>query len=353
MKAAIFTSVPYMGPAPRGTWPVAGAGFSAEVAARSVELSLDQFELADQLGFDWVTLAEHHFAPMSLTPNPMVMAGALTQRVKRARIALLGANIPIQNPVRVAEEFAMLDTMTGGRVIAGMLRGTPNEFVTYGTNPGETRALYEEGVEIVLKAWDEPEPFGWQGEHYQYRVISVWPQPLQAPRPPVYLSINSPESGAFAARMKVGGGVSYAPTNIAAKLYQNYRDQAAQAGWQPEREQYLYRCFIHVADTDAQADRDIDEVYWGRAGGLFNVSQRVSEALAAAEGKKMMPNLGRMRPIFCGSPDTVAQQMAEFVEQTGAGSFDLTFQGPGLPHETLMHSLDLFGTRVIPQIRDL
>ena len=93
MKAAIFTSVPYLGPAPRGMWPVASQAFSAEVAERSMDASLEQFELADQLGFDWVTLAEHHFAPMSLTPNPMVMAGALTQRVKRAKIALLGANI--------------------------------------------------------------------------------------------------------------------------------------------------------------------------------------------------------------------------------------------------------------------
>src|SRR5579859_5562878 len=84
-----------MGPAPRGMWPVPSESFSAEVAERSMDTSLAQFELADQLGFDWVTLAEHHFAPMSLTPNPMVMAGALTQRVKRAKIALLGANIPI------------------------------------------------------------------------------------------------------------------------------------------------------------------------------------------------------------------------------------------------------------------
>jgi alkanesulfonate monooxygenase SsuD/methylene tetrahydromethanopterin reductase-like flavin-dependent oxidoreductase (luciferase family) len=107
-------------------WPVPSESFSAEIAERSMESSLEQFELADQLGFDWVTLAEHHFAPMSLTPNPMVMAGALTQRVKRAKIALLGANIPILNPVRVAEEFAMLDALTGGRVIAGMLRHPTN-----------------------------------------------------------------------------------------------------------------------------------------------------------------------------------------------------------------------------------
>src|SRR5205814_998603 len=110
-----------MGPAQEGVWPVPAQAYSAELAQLSMEASLEQFQLADELGFDWVTVAEHHYAPFSLTPNPMVLAGALTQRVRRAKIALLGSNIPIQNPVRVAEEFAMLDVMTGGRVIAGML----------------------------------------------------------------------------------------------------------------------------------------------------------------------------------------------------------------------------------------
>src|SRR3954463_14492363 len=118
MKAAIFSSVPYQGPAPRGTWPVPAGGVSSGVAERSMATCLEQFQLADELGFDWVTVAEHHYAPMSMTPNPMVMAGALTQRVKRAKIALLGSSVPILNPVRVAEELAMLDVMTGGRIVA-------------------------------------------------------------------------------------------------------------------------------------------------------------------------------------------------------------------------------------------
>src|SRR5918911_5255895 len=146
VKAALFSRVPYLGSAPRGVWPVPADGYSSELAEQSMELGLEQFKLADELGFDWVTVAEHHYAPFSMTPNPMVMAGALTQCVKRAGIALLGANIPILNPVRVAEEVAMLDVMIGGRLIAGMLRGTPNEYVTYGTNPAETRDRFEEAL---------------------------------------------------------------------------------------------------------------------------------------------------------------------------------------------------------------
>src|ERR671922_1814714 len=216
-----------MGPAPRGTWPVPTDGFSPEVAQQSMAASLEQFELADQLGFDWVTVAEHHFAPMSLTPNPMVMAGAMTQRVKNARIALLGANIPILNPVRVAEEFAMLDVLTGGRVVAGMLRGTSNEYVTYGTNPAETRERFEEALQLIVRAWTEPQPFGWLGRYYEYRSISIWPRPVQQPHPPIYMSGSSPESGELAARHRLSLGFAFTTVPLAAKAARYYREQAA------------------------------------------------------------------------------------------------------------------------------
>src|SRR2546428_11573201 len=165
MKAALFSLVPYAGPAGQGVWPVPAQPYSAEVAQRSMQAILGQFELADQVGFDWVTVAEHHFAPMSLTPNPMVMAGALTQRVKRAKIALMGANIPILNPVRVAEEFAMLDTLTGGRGGAGMLRRPPHEDVTYNVNPAESPERLPGALEPIVKTRTQPLPLRWHGRY--------------------------------------------------------------------------------------------------------------------------------------------------------------------------------------------
>ena len=173
MKATLFSRVPYMGPAPGGVWPVPPAAFSPEDAEQSMDAAFDQFELADELGFDWITLAEHHYAPLSLTPNPMVMAGAVSQRVRRAKIALLGANLPSLNPVRVAEEFAMVDVLTGGRLVAGMLRGTATEYVTYGTNPAESRERFEEALQLILRAWTEPQPFGWLGRFYEYRTVAI------------------------------------------------------------------------------------------------------------------------------------------------------------------------------------
>src|SRR2546423_15104310 len=105
MKAAVFSIVPYQRRHENRSWPVQAGDYSAEVAQASMSAALEQFDLADQLGFDWVTVAEHHYSPASLTPNPMVMAAAVAQRVKRARIALLGASMPIHNPVPIAQEF--------------------------------------------------------------------------------------------------------------------------------------------------------------------------------------------------------------------------------------------------------
>src|SRR5262249_57579261 len=128
--------------------------------------------MADELGFDWVTVAEHHYAPMSLTPNPMVMAGAVAQRVRRAQIAVLGPTIPILNPVRVAEEFAMLDNLTGGRVVAGMLRGTSNEYVTYNVNPSESQDRFAEALQLIVPPCTQPHPFASHAPYSHYPTIS-------------------------------------------------------------------------------------------------------------------------------------------------------------------------------------
>ena len=131
---------------------------------------------------------------MSLTPNPMVMAGALCQVVRKAKIAVLGPTIPILNPIRVAEEFAMIDVMSNGRLIAGMMRGTGNEYVTYNINPSESRERFAEALHLIRRCWTEKEPFGWEGKYYHYRTISIWPRPVQTPHPPMFMSDVEPRS---------------------------------------------------------------------------------------------------------------------------------------------------------------
>src|SRR5262252_8782751 len=247
MKAALFCAARYMGAAPHDIWPLSGEYYSSDAAIRSMQTTFDQFRCADEFGFDWVTVAEHHYSGFSLTPNPMIFAGALSQVVRRAKIAVLGPTLPILNPVRVAEEFAMLDTMTGGRIIAGMMRGTPNEYVTYNINPSESRARFAEAIALIRRAWTEPEPFGWQGRYYQYRTVAVWPRVVQSPYPALYMSGSSPESGAMAARNRIGLGLAFTTVPLASQAAKFYREEAGRLDWAPSTDQVLYRMGFHVA----------------------------------------------------------------------------------------------------------
>ena len=367
MQAALFNIVPYVGEAERGTWPASARTYSAEVAGRSMEMALEQYELADQLGYDWVTLAEHHFAPLSLTPNPMVMAGAVTQRVRRARIALLGATIPILNPVRVAEEFAMLDTLTGGRVVAGMLRGTANEYVTYDVNPAESWSRFEEAMALIVRAWTEPQPFGWQGRHYRFRSVSIWPRPVQQPHPPIYMSASSPEAGEFAARQRVRIGFAFTTLSLARTAARHYRDCAAANGWEPAPDHVLYRVTAHVAESDEQALEELRASGADRPQRGFSSANRgVDDAAAGAGyyGRDAETQRGRIdaqrRPmleriengqLLAGSPDTVLAQARRIGEEIGAGILELVFAPVG--RERALRAIELFGENVLPRLREL
>src|SRR4029079_13846103 len=124
-----------------------------KVAHESFQRWLGYAEMADELGFDWVSVSEHHYSPLILVPSTGPLAGALTQIVRRARIALLGPLVSINNPVRVAEEIAMLDQLSGGRLIVLLLRGTPSEFKTYEpVDAALTQAKAQAATHLVRKA---------------------------------------------------------------------------------------------------------------------------------------------------------------------------------------------------------
>src|SRR5277367_3859210 len=115
MKLSLLAAASYEGRVASRAWPTPPSACDPEIARRSLTDNLELARRADEAGFDWVSVSEHHFGPIMLTPNPLVWAGALTQVVRRANIALLGPVLPLNNPVRVAEEVAMLDAISGGR----------------------------------------------------------------------------------------------------------------------------------------------------------------------------------------------------------------------------------------------
>jgi alkanesulfonate monooxygenase SsuD/methylene tetrahydromethanopterin reductase-like flavin-dependent oxidoreductase (luciferase family) len=302
--------------------------------------------------------------------------GALTQVVKHARLALMGPLVSLSNPVRVAEEVAMLDQMSGGRLIVLFLRGTPNEFLAYDVVPEETRSRTQEAMALIRRALTEPNPFGWEGRHFRYRTISVWPGPTQRPSPPIFASGNSYESATYAARNQNAMGMAYYPTHLCGDLVGFYRSECVKYGWEPQPDQILYRAYVSVGETDDEAQA-IKARYFGERNGLMAAPRQGRAAWVAdqqrrqasppsggppaqvgtdADGKAVSADAARGFALgglaFCGGPDTLVEQIRDFEAKTGVGVLDLSFNGGGLTHEEHMRCLRIFGTQVMPRLRN-
>ncbi|HTD79486.1 MAG TPA: LLM class flavin-dependent oxidoreductase [Chloroflexota bacterium] len=364
MQVAVFGTASYYTPEGRPVaWPVPPGLFDPQRGQQTMTDVLELAACADELAFDWISCAEHHYSPFAMSPTPVVLAAAVSQVAKRARIAVLGPTIPMLNPLRVAEEFAVLDNLTGGRVIAGLMRGSAYEYNTYSINPSESRERFEEGLDLIRTAWTEPQPFGWQGRYYQFRTVSLWPRPLQTPHPPIFMSASSRESGEIAARNRVNIGMAATTVPLAAVSAQNYREAAAEAGWTPGRENILFRTHGCVADTDAEA-REMAEYFLDARQRLDPVSAQAIAASGYFGSDVQTQSTRGDRPLsvqeridlgylFCGTPDTVFQQLCRSQAAIGNGILELGFTTNRLPHTLSMRSLELFGREVLPRLQEV
>jgi alkanesulfonate monooxygenase SsuD/methylene tetrahydromethanopterin reductase-like flavin-dependent oxidoreductase (luciferase family) len=328
------------------------------VSQESFERWLGYAAMADELGFDWVSVSEHHYSPLILVPSTGPIAGALTQIVRRARIALLGPLVSINNPVRVAEEIAMLDQLSRGRLLVLLLRGTPSEFKAYEpVDPTLTQQKTQAATRLVRKALTETTPFAWQDEFFNYPNIAIWPRPLQQPLPPLYFSGNSLNSAEFAARERLGLCISFHRPEAVADIVAHYRAEARRCGWEPTLDQIVYRGFGLVADTDARASQLeatflpphqrflLDGPVPGRPA---NECKKIADADHDQLADATPFGMGRM--LFAGSPDTVVERLRIFQLLTGVGVVDLVFSSSQIAVEDERRSIELFGREVLPRI---
>src|SRR6266849_521065 len=358
MQVSYFETVRYQAPAAMpAEWPVPPGAYDPDAGAQAYREMVERLEHVEELGFDWVSVSEHHYSPRILTPAPAVSAAYIAACVPNLKIAYLGPIVSQSNPVRVAEELAMLDTLAQGRLVVGMLRGTTNEYLTFDLTPQEARERTDEGMELILRAWTEPQPFGWQGRHFQYRTVSVWPRPLQQPHPPTYALGTSRESCEFAARHHLGCGVSYGPFEVVSKATRYYREQCARHGWTPTPEQILYRANMLLAETDDEAQallrKQPNQAPFAMRAGARDALLTLDSRNIAGEARAPIVS-GALPTTFIGSPDTVIEQVRRCRDVVGAGVLDLSLHPPGSGDlDALMRSLDLFGKSVLPRIRDI
>jgi len=332
---------------------------------------IDELALGDELGFDGVCVNEHHQTAYGLMPAPNLIAAALVQRTKRAKIALMGNAVPLRDhPLRIAEEVAMLDVMSGGRIISGFVRGIGCEYHSFHLNPTYSRERTEEGIDLILRAWTEPGPFSFWGKHYRVRYVNVWPKPLQQPHPPIWLpSTGSVETIEWSVQRRWPFVRTYDTLDAIAAMFQCLRARANEVGYEPEPEQIGWMLPIYVAETDEKAREEAAKHVQYLFGWLskrpfeFTLPPGYISAQSMVRGLEVAATkTGQSRSyddlldlgIICfGSPETVRQRLAAAHERLGFGRLVGLLHFGSLPHELTVKNMHLFAEEVLPFVRAL
>jgi len=374
MKFNYFHLMPWtMANEPEQEWPVSNRGFVPEKGTELYKTYIDTMAYAEECGFDWIGCNEHHFSPYGLMSNCNLVGSVLIHKTKTARIAMCGNLVPLLNPIRVAEEYAMLDVMSGGRLIAGFMRGIPHEYVAYNISPDESWERLAEAYELIIKAWTEPEPFGWEGKYYQYRAVSIWPRPYQKPHPPVLMSASTPESAKFAAERRAIMGMVMLPDLASAKeSIKVYYATARANGWEPTPDHILIGAHTCVADNFAEAKSNFAEglkyFYDVLAGGPRTAQRIVVQKTRYYQDDKMQKTIAARRAVLketsieeridkgmvlCGTPDMVVDQIKRMKQELGHGVMNINMKIGNIPDEVVRHSMKLWGDHVMPHVRNV
>ncbi|MEQ9042878.1 MAG: LLM class flavin-dependent oxidoreductase [Sneathiellaceae bacterium] len=338
---------------------------------------LDQLEYAEELGFDGIGVNEHHANAYGLMPSPNIMAATLSRRTSKAALVVLGKSIALYNPpIRVAEEFAMLDVLSGGRLVAGFPVGTSMDTnYAYGTVPALTREKYAEAHDLIMQAWAADEPFAFNGRYTQLRYANCWPKPIQRPRPPVFIpGGGSVETYDFCLDNDYAYSyLSFTGYKRAQKLMDGFWDQVDGRGLDRSPYRAGFAQTICVGETDAEAER----LYAAHVSYFYNRCLHVFPGFADAPGYRTVKTLqaqalsqltraslnemaslswGQLLEgghVIAGSPDTVAERMEALIRGLRVGNIFCLMHVGDMPDEKTRHSTRLFAEQVMPRLRNL
>src|ERR1700687_1395167 len=169
-------------------YPLSNRDSKADVPVRTYAEHLEAWEAMDRFGYDGVGFNEHHCSPYGLMNSPNLMAASAAQRTKNLKLLIYGNLLPVHQPLRLAEELAMIDCLSNGRLISGFARGIPREYQVHNVSLSESRARFEEAYDIITRAWTE-EVFSYEGRFWSYKDVALWPRPVQQPYPPIWMPI--------------------------------------------------------------------------------------------------------------------------------------------------------------------
>jgi len=348
--------------------------FNAEAANRMYNDTLDELEYAAAMGYDGICVNEHHQNAYGFMPSPNIMAASLARRTRDVAIVVLGNSIALYNPpIRVAEEFAMLDCISGGRLVAGFPVGTSMDInFCYGMNPATVRDRYYEAEDLILKAWTNPDVFSYDGKYTQLRYVNIWPRPIQKPHPPVWVpGGGSIETwGWTVEKGYLYAYLSYSGFKRGKAVMDGYWDTVAKMGVEPnpysagflqlvavgetESEvedkfgphgEYFYNKMLHVFPGfgDAPGYRTIETIKAGLLGQTTRFGERPP--------KLTFKQLCEAGNIVAGTPKQVAEQLEHVAKYLRVGHLMILNQFGSVPHDVAMQNIKLTAAEVLPKLR--
>lgn len=400
MKAISFHLMPYpelpedFAQAHRSVWvDIDPSLFDPVVGHRAYNDYIDELEHAARLGFDGVGINEHHANAYGLMPSPNLMAAALARSCPDSALVVLGDSVALYNPpTRIAEELAMIDCISGGRLVAGFPVGTPMDTTfAYGQNPATLRERYHEGVELILRAWAADDVFSFNGRYTKLRYVNVWPRPVQKPHPPVWIpGGGSVDTWQWCAENEfVYLYLSYFGYKAGLRTMQGYWAKVRELGKEPnpflggfaqffgvassEREardlyrepaEYFFNRCLHVYSgfADPPGYKTIDTVRAGVEGMVERAAReataRTQAAAAPAGGFGPKPGLSfdemvEKGYVVIGDPDQVAERTVELASSLHIGHLMALCHFGNMSRELTLHNLELMATKVLPQVRHL
>jgi alkanesulfonate monooxygenase SsuD/methylene tetrahydromethanopterin reductase-like flavin-dependent oxidoreductase (luciferase family) len=334
---------------------------------------------ADRLGWDSLLLNEHHQTSMAMTPSPNLIAAILAATTENSAIALCGNSLALYNPpIRVAEELAMIDCLSGGRLIAGIVFGTPMDSAfSYGVPPVELRDRFHEARELILRAWKTEEPFAFNGKYNKLRYVNPWPRPIQDEVP-----IWIPGSGSVETWEVVNahdycyGYLSFSGKQSATPIVNGFWDYTERTGGNMNPNRMAFTQVICCADTDEEAEAQYYDAvkYFYRQNPVamefaappgYTSQASIREMLGrekvisneertkASRGELSFWEYDELGYIIAGTPERVEQRVRELVTDLRIGQLITCMHVGDLDEEVAAKNTHLFGTQVMPKLRDV
>ena len=326
-----------------------------------IEESLREAELSEELGYDVVWLAEHHFDGGCAYVDPTTFAAAIAARTKKIKIGFAVAQMALHHPIRFAEQIALVDNISKGRMIVGVGRGSAYnfyEFRGFGIDPDDSHEMLLEVENILLQAWTTKD-YKHNGKYWQLELPVLRPQVYQKPHPPMIRACSGLESTLEMARAGRPFMMNVQSDEVTVERMNQYRATMSDAGHNDETvacnvaDSWVWRN-IFVAETDAEAEKVGIPYFQNMRSYLQTNRDRMNTAAELeAQASRIVGSARNSleHGIIVGSPETVTERLQK-VHGTGVGGVIIHFRLGAMPYDVAANSLKLFAQKVAPNFQD-